>query len=238
MGRAALNPLPRRGAAGRVRDDLSPQRRDVLAAALGGRGRRAARRRILAPERLAAFLLATAPASIGRALATRPFAPSPLLAAPVVRARLLLRLLRRRAPLDQRRIEIDAGFPGELRAQLVAQHPGAHFRHLALGEIAEFERAEGNADQAIDRQPQVFQHLLDLAVLAFAQAHRDPGVGALLPVELGFDRRVVDAVEADPAAQAVEPRLVDRPVRAHAIAAEPPGRGQFEHPREAAVIGQ
>ena len=84
----------------------------------------------------------------------------------------------------------------------------------------------------------MFEHLLDLAVLALAQPHRDPGVGALLAIELGFDRRVVDAVEADPAAQAVEHRLVDRSVRAHAISAQPPGRRQFEHPREAAVIGQ
>ena len=77
----------------------------------------------------------------------------------------------------------------ELRAQLVAQHPGAHFRHLALGEIAEFERAEGDADEAIDRKPQMLEHLLDLAVLALAQAHGDPGVGALLAVELRLDRR-------------------------------------------------
>ncbi len=148
------------------------------------------------------------------------------------------RLCRRRAPFDQRRVEIDAGLSRELCAQLVAQDPGAHFRHLALGEIAEFEGAEGNADEAVDRKPQVLEHLLDLAVLALAQAHGDPGVRALLAVELRLDGRIVDAVEADPAAERIELRLVDGPVDADAIAAEPPGRRQLQDPRQAAVVGQ
>ena len=92
------------------------------------------------------------------------------------------------------------GFLGELRAQLVAQHPGAHFRRLPLGEIAELERTEGDADQAVDRKPQVLQHLLDLPVFSLPEAQRYPDVRALLAVELGFDAEIIDAVDGDPAA--------------------------------------
>ena len=53
---------------------------------------------------------------------------------------------------------------------------------------------------------------------------RDPDVRALFAVELGLDAEIVDAVDGDPAAQSVERRLIDRPMRAHAIAAQPAGR--------------
>ena len=41
-----------------------------------------------------------------------------------------------------------------------------------------------------------------------------------------------------PLAQTIERRLIDRSMRPHAIAAQPAGRGQFQHPREPAVVGE
>ena len=170
MGRAALDPFARPGGGGRLCDDFRPQRRDMLAATLRrrGRGRDAAGRRIAARDRLLLSLVAASAPRLRKEPAARAFTPPRFFAAPVVQAGLFPRPLCRRAPLDEGSVEIDACFPGELRAQLVAQHPGAHFRHLALSEIAEFERAERDADEAIDREPQVFEHLLDFAVLALA----------------------------------------------------------------------
>jgi hypothetical protein len=121
---------------------------------------------------------------------------------------------------------------------LVAKHPRAHFHDLALREIAEFERAERDADQAVDRKAQVLENFLDLAVFSFPQAQGEPSVRALLAVKLGFDAEIVDPVYGDPASEPIERRLVDAPVCAHTIAAQPAGRRQLQHAREPAVIGQ
>src|SRR5208337_3053940 len=118
------------------------------------RRRRPAARRGVLLEPPSARLVAAAPGA------------GPLAGAPA----LFARLRRGRGALDDRRVEIDARLPREFGAELVAQHPGAHLRDLALGQIAEFERAEGDADEPVDRQPQMLKHLLDLAVLALAQA--------------------------------------------------------------------
>ena len=62
--------------------------------------------------------------------------------------------------------------------------------------------------------------------------------GALLAVEQRLDRAVADAVDGHAVAQRVELRLRDPAMRAHAIAPQPAGRGQFERAREPAVIGE
>ena len=84
----------------------------------------------------------------------------------------------------------------------------------------------------------MFEHALDLAVLALAQAHRQPDVGALLAFEPGLDAGVANPVDRHAFAQRVELGLVDRAVRAHAIAPEPGGGGKLQHARQAAVVGQ
>jgi hypothetical protein len=68
---------------------------------------------------------------------------------------------------DRRGVEIDVRLLGELHAKLVAKHPRAHLHDLALGEIAEFERAEGDADQAINGKTEVLEDFLDLTVFSF-----------------------------------------------------------------------
>ena len=62
--------------------------------------------------------------------------------------------------IDDLGVEIDPRFPRELDAELIAQNARAHFRDLALGEIAELERAEGDADQPVDRDRDV-RYVLD-----------------------------------------------------------------------------
>src|SRR5271165_4423663 len=221
VGCAALDPFAR---SRRVGGDLCPQRRDVLAPPLGRGWRRRAARRC---GRAAPALLRRAALDSGRPLPPKRFASASL-------------FVRRRfgRALDDWRVEIGARLARELGSELVAQHPGAHLGHLAFSEVAEFEGPEGNADEPVDRQPQVLEHLLDLAVLALAQAHGDPGVGALLAVEPRFNARVMDAVQGQAVAERLEPGLIDMPMRAHPIAAQPSGRRQLQHPREAAVVGQ
>ncbi len=84
----------------------------------------------------------------------------------------------------------------------------------------------------------MFEHALDLAVLAFAQAHRQPAIGALLAIERRLDPGIAHAIDRHAFGEAVENGLIGFAIGAHAIAPEPAGRRQFENAREAAVIGQ
>ena len=127
---------------------------------------------------------------------------------------------------------------GQRRAELVAQHAGFDLFERAFGDLAELERPEGEPDQPVDLEPQMFEHALDLAVLALAQAHGEPAIGALRAVERRLDPGVIDAIDRDALAQPVERGLVGLALGAHAIAPQPAGRRQFEHAREAAVVGQ
>ena len=234
MGRAALDALARPLAVGDVGHDLGAQGRDMLAPALwrGGLRRRPARRPIafepaLGPSRAPlrpARLRRTASAGLARpALASLPFA---------------LPLGRRLVADDQACVKIGVRLFRELHAQLIAQHARAHFHDLALGEVAKLERAEGNTDQAVNRQTQVLEDLLDLPVFPFPEAQGKPGVRALLAVKLGLDAEIIDAVNRDPASEPIERRLVDAPVHAHPVAAQPAGRRKLQNPREAAVVGE
>src|SRR5664279_1259421 len=62
------------------------------------------------------------------------------------RLRFGLRRWRRRAHGG---VEVGTGFLGQLEAELVAQDPPANLADLARREVADLERAVGNADQAI-----------------------------------------------------------------------------------------
>src|SRR5690606_17209199 len=82
------------------------------------------------------------------------------------------------------------------------------------------------------------EDVLDLPVLAFAERDEQPDIAALLALELGFDRAVFDAVDLDAVLERIELRLRDGAEGAHAIAAQPAGRGQFQYPLQAAVVGE
>ena len=64
--------------------------------------------------------------------------------------------------------------------ELIAQHAALHLDDTAFFQITELERAVGHADQAVDLETERAEHVLDLAVLAFAKPHGDPDIVALL----------------------------------------------------------
>ena len=109
---------------------------------------------------------------------------------------------------------------------------------IAALQLAELERAEGDADQAHHRQVEMGQHAAHLAVLALGQRDVEPGVGALLAVEAGLDRAVVHALDGDAVGQRRQLRLVDRAMHARAVAPRPAVGRQLELARQAAVVGQ
>ena len=49
--------------------------------------------------------------------------------------------------------------------------------------VAELKRPVGDADQPIDLEAKRLEHAAHLAVLAFAQRERDPGIGCLVGVQ-------------------------------------------------------
>ncbi|MNK69318.1 hypothetical protein D3C87_887010 [compost metagenome] len=137
-----------------------------------------------------------------------------------------------------RRVKIGAGLFDQTRSELVAQHAAAHFQHLAFGEIAELERTVGNADQAVDLEAECAEHVLDLAVLAFTQAHADPDVVTLGTVERRVDCAIKHAIDGNAFLQLVERCLIDLAMGAHAVTAQPAGGRQFQHAGKTAIIGE
>jgi hypothetical protein len=123
-------------------------------------------------------------------------------------------------------------------AELIAQDAGADLFDLAFAQFAELEWSEGDPDQPVDGQAQMLEDALDLAVLAFAQSHRQPAIGALLAVERGFDPGIANPLDGDAFGKAVEDCLIGFAIGAHAIAPEPAGGRQFQNAGEASIIGQ
>ena len=84
----------------------------------------------------------------------------------------------------------------------------------------------------------MFQHAFDFAVLAFAQAERQPDIVAFFAIQGGFNRAVIHAVNGDAAPQTIEHGLADFAVTAHPIPPEPSGFRQLDDPGQTAIIGQ
>src|SRR5271165_2822194 len=70
--------------------------------------------------------------------------------------------------------KVDAGGLGERWPKLVAQHARWRLLQAAGHERGELERPEREADQTIDLKPQMFEHALNLTVLAFPKTHGEP----------------------------------------------------------------
>ena len=140
--------------------------------------------------------------------------------------------------LEDRRVEIDAGFVGKSLAELVAQDAGLDLLHRAFRQLTELEGSEGDADQPVDLKAEAFQHALHFAVLAFAQAQCQPAVGALGAIERGVNARIVDAIDGDAVTQGVERGLIGLTMGAHAVAPQPAGGGQFEQAGKSAIVGK
>ncbi|GJD80440.1 hypothetical protein NBEOAGPD_3681 [Methylobacterium gregans] len=84
----------------------------------------------------------------------------------------------------------------------------------------------------------MLEDALDLAVFALAQAHGDPEVVALDPIERRLDGAVLHAVDGHALAQAVELGLIGVAVGAHAVTAQPARIRVCDHLGEAAVVRQ
>src|SRR5262245_13329794 len=137
-----------------------------------------------------------------------------------------------------RRGKIDPGDRGQALAELLAQVARLHLLDGTGRQLAELERPERYADEARHLQAEMAEHIAHLAVLALANGEGEPRVGALLAVEARLDCAVADAVDGHAVAQGVELRLRHASMRAHAVAAQPCGRRQFERPCQPAVIGE
>ena len=183
LGRAARDPLARaRG----VRRDLRPQRRDVLALAFGRRGRRGVRRpRARAPSRSRSNA-ACAPCRRLRAARGRSSGGGSAGGGAWSRP---ARRNRRRPPWRASRRADRAGRGCAPRRP--RPRPDRRAR------TARTTRGSAGSPKA-----EVLEHALDLPVLALAQAHGDPGVRALLAVELRLDARRSRSRRGDPVAQA------------------------------------
>jgi len=136
------------------------------------------------------------------------------------------------------RREIGPGQLCQFIAELLAQYPGANFFDFAFAKLTELERPERDANEPSDAQSEMAEHIAHLAVLALADAEREPHVAALHAIERGFDRTVMHTIDSHAAVQAVKLVLRDRAVRTHAITPQPSRRGQFQKSCQRAVIGQ
>ncbi len=67
---------------------------------------------------------------------------------------------------------------------------------------------------------------------------RHPGIRSLLAVERRLDRAIEHAVDGEPVLQSRQRLLVHLAMHPHAVAPQPAGRRQFQHARQAAIIGQ
>ncbi len=198
LRRAALDALARPFAVGDVGGDFGAQSRDMLAPALGGGGlrRRAARWRV-------AFEPAARPASLHA-----PAGPAPDRARGPRAAR-GPGAAARPGPAPRRGSSRTIRPASKLAFASLASFTPNWSRSTRVrtsmispsGQIAKLERAERDADQAVDRKSQVLEDLLDLAVLAFPQTQGEPGVRTLLTVELRLDAAIVDAVDDDAVAR-------------------------------------
>jgi hypothetical protein len=123
-------------------------------------------------------------------------------------------------------------------AELVGEHLPRHLLDGAALEEAELEGSVGEADQPRHGVAEMLEDAAHLAVAPLAQPHLEPGIAALLALELGGDRPVGDAVDGDPLGERLQPIRLDDAVDAHLVAAQPAGRRQLEPPRQRAVIGE
>src|SRR5262249_43990604 len=136
--------------------------------------------------------------------------------------------------------------PGEIRprqscdalANRPAQRPRLDLHDRAGRKLAELERPERDTDQPVDLEPEMAEHVLDLAVLALADREVEPDIAALGALERGLDRTIADAGNGDAGAEPLELDRRDAAMRAYAVAAQPRGRRQLEHARQRAVIGE
>src|SRR5262245_31171442 len=113
-----------------------------------------------------------------------------VLAAALARLGCGTRRLRRQflLALDQRRREIGAGARDQPLAELLAQRARLDLVDRAGVELAQLKRSERDADQPVDLEAEMAEHVAHLAVLAFTNGKGEPHVRTLGAVERRVDR--------------------------------------------------
>src|SRR5262249_25630275 len=134
--------------------------------------------------------------------------------------------------------ELRAGFPREALAELIAERPPRDLAHRSLRKVAQLERAKGDTDQTRHREAEMLHDLLDLAVLALAEADRKPGVRGLFPFQLRLDGAIQNAIERETVLQFGQAPLIDVAMDADAVAAEPARGGKLERAGKTAIVGE
>jgi len=115
---------------------------------------------------------------------------------------------------------------------------GLDLGHVARLHLVQAERAIADADQPVHRQPHRGHRPPDLAVLALADADGQPGIGALLPVQLHLHRQELVALQHQPAAQRIEGGIVGLAIHPNAVFPQPAGLRQLQRALEVAIVGQ
>src|SRR6516164_1161513 len=93
--------------------------------------------------------------------------------------------------------------------KLLAEHLLRHLVDRTARQIAELERTEGETNQPSYRKPETFEHATHLSIFSLAQSHCDPGIAALLALELGGDRAIGDPVDRNSLIERSEPLGMD-----------------------------
>ena len=136
------------------------------------------------------------------------------------------------------RFEIALRFGSQFRAKLILQNAGFDFFNCAFFQIAQLERAEGDADEAVHLQAEMFKNALHFAVLAFAQAQGQPDIVALFALQFSIDRAIAHTVDFNAAFERIKIGLRDIAISANAITAQPACVRQRDHTCEPAIIGE
>ncbi len=140
--------------------------------------------------------------------------------------------------------------PGRFRDHLV--RGPAQDRELAIRELAQrsdrqlgvAERADRHPAQLLHRMRDAEEHLAHLSRAPFGELDREPGVAALFVPAAGAlhpgdaARRGAPPLEDDPLAQAIELRLVRRPLHLHLVGLVAAVARMRDPLRELAVVGE
>ncbi len=123
-------------------------------------------------------------------------------------------------------------------SQLVAQHAALHLFNLARLHLVQPERAVADADQPVHIKVDRRHGAADLAVLAFAQAHGQPGIRALDAVKRHLHRLEPLPLDDNALAQRLQLGVGRVAVHPHAVLAQPAGRGKLQPPLQLSVVGK
>src|SRR5260370_15296308 len=96
--------------------------------------------------------------------------------------------------------------------------------------MTELERPVGDPNEARDIEPEMREDPTDLAILALLQRHGEPGIAALVALQLRADLPVGNPVGLHPLLQLFESLRLHLSLHAHAQAPVSPALRKSPHP--------